>query len=208
MRKPATISPDTASITVSVNGGTPQLFNTAPPTCSDNGTTVTCALSIGAPVGLDSFLIITYSGSNGSGTALNAAAVTLSVSASGPNTAAATAGNVVTVNSSADGTGGSFSCASSTSTCTLREAVAEASTTAGVYTAILFGSGISSINLSSNGPIVVNGQSLIVLGPGASASNTAGVGAPSAASGLTISGSHTTQILNIQSGSLFLDGVT
>jgi fibronectin-binding autotransporter adhesin len=208
VRKPKTISSDTSSITVSVNGGTPQIFNAAPPTCVDNGTTVTCSLSIGAPVGLDSFLIITYSGSNGTGTALNAAAVTLSVSTSGPNTAAATAGNVLFVNSSADGSGGSYSCASSTSTCTLREAVAEASTTAGVFTAILF-QGVTTINLiSSNGPIVVSGQSLIVLGPGASAANPSGVGAPSASSGLTISGGNATQIFSITSGSLLVDGIT
>lgn len=208
VRKPATISSDTVSLTVSVNGGTPQIFNTAPPTCSTSGTTVSCALSIGAPVGLDSFLIITYSGPNGTGTALNAAAVTLNVSTSGPNTAATTAGNVLFVNSSADGSGGSYSCASSTSTCTLREAVAEASTTAGVFTAILF-QGVTTINLvSSNGPIIVNGQSLIILGPGASAANPSGVGAPSASSGLTISGGNATQILSVTSGSVLVDGLT
>lgn len=208
VRKPATISSDTQSLTVSVNGGTPQIFNAAPPTCTTT-TPVTCALSIGAPVGLDSFLIITWSGPNGTGTALNAAAVTLSVSSTGPNTAAATAGNLITVNSSADGSGGSFSCASSSSTCTLREAIAEASTTAGVYTAVMFASSVSAINLSgSNGPITIDGQNIIILGPGATAANSGGVGAPAAAGNLTISGSNATQIFLISSGTFLVDGVT
>lgn len=205
VRKPATISPDTQSLTVSVNGGTPQIFNSAPPTCSDNGTTVTCAFSIGAPLGVDSFLILTYSGPNGTGTLLNAAAITLNVTQSGPNSASATAGTAILVNSSADGSGGSYSCASGSTTCTLREAVAEASTTAGTYTALLF-SGVTSITVGS--PITINGQNIIVLGPGATATNSAGVGAPSASSNLTVGGGGSSQIFYVEEGSLMVDGLT
>jgi hypothetical protein len=88
----------------------------------------------------------------------------------------------------------------------LREAVAEASTTAGVYTALMF-SGVSSITVST--PITLSGQSIIVLGPGASAPNSAGVGAPSESSGVTISGGGVSQIFGVNQGSsLFIDGVT
>ncbi|MBV8489517.1 MAG: hypothetical protein JO199_03230, partial [Candidatus Eremiobacteraeota bacterium] len=48
VRKPATISSQTTSITVSVNGGTPQIFNAAPPTCT-SAAPITCTLNIGAP---------------------------------------------------------------------------------------------------------------------------------------------------------------
>ncbi|HEY1727511.1 MAG TPA: choice-of-anchor Q domain-containing protein [Candidatus Baltobacteraceae bacterium] len=200
---PQTISSGTQSITVSVNGGTPQIFNVTSCSGSPN---LTCQLSVGATYGADSFLILTWSGPNGTGTALNAAAVTINVSASGPNTASATAGNLLTITSSADTSGPSNSCAGGTTTCTLREAVAEASTTSGVFTALMF-SGVSSITVTS--PITLSGQNMIVLGPGASAANAAGVGAPSASSGVTISGGGTSQIFYVNSGSsLLVDGVT
>ncbi len=202
VRKPQTISPGTASITVSVNGGAPQIFNITACTGYPN---LTCVLNVGATYGLDSFLIITWSGPNGTGTELNAAAITLNVSQSGPNTASATAGNVLTVNSSGDGSGGSNTCASGSTTCTLREAVAEASTAAGVYTALLF-TGVTSITVGS--PITINNQSIIIIGPGALVGNTSGSGAPSASGNLTISGGSTAQIFHVTAGSLAVDGVT
>ena len=199
---PQTISSGTQSITVSVNGGTAQIFNVSSCTGSPN---LTCVLSIGATYGLDSFLILTWSGPNGTGTTLNAAAVTLDVTAAGPNTASATAGNLLTVTSSADTSGGSNTCVAPSTTCTLREAVAEASTTAGVYTAIMF-SGVTSITLSS--PITITNQNIIIIGPGALTANTNPVGAPSASSSLTISGGGATQIFDLATGSLMVDGVT
>ncbi len=202
VRKPATISSQTQSISVTVNGGTPQNFNTS--SCSGTPN-ITCVLSVGVNYGLDSFLILTYSGPNATGTPLNAAAVTLNVTAAGPNTASATAGNILTVNTNADGSGGSNSCAAGSTTCTLREAVAEASTTAGIVTAIMF-SGVTSITVGS--PLTITNQNVIVLGPGASAANTAGVGAPTASSNLTISGGNSTGIFIVDSGSLLVDGLT
>ncbi|MBV8223429.1 MAG: hypothetical protein JO293_08730, partial [Candidatus Eremiobacteraeota bacterium] len=207
VRKPATISSQTASITVSVNGGTPQIFNAS--NCSGNP--LTCTLNVGAPYGLDSFLILTYSGPNATGTILNAASVTINVTASGPNSATAVAGTVITVNDSADGSGGSFSCASGSATCTLREAVAEASSTAGVVTALMFAPSVTSITLAqANGYIIINsGQTIEILGPGASAANPSGVGAPSASSGLSISGGGNTGVFYVNSGAgLTVSGIT
>ena len=202
VRKPQTISSGTESITVSVNGATPQIFNVSTCTGSPN---LTCVLSVGATYGLDSFLILTYSGANGTGTALNAAAVTINVTQAGPNTGSATAGNLLTVNNSGDGSGGSNSCAGGSTTCTLREAIAEASTTAGVFTAILF-SNVSSITVAS--PITINNQSIVIIGPGALAGNTSSSGAPSASGNLKISGGGTTQIFHVTAGSLAVDGIT
>jgi hypothetical protein len=109
------------------------------------------------------------------------------------------------VNSSADTSGGSNSCAGGTTTCTLREAVAEASTTAGVYTALMF-SGVTSITVGS--PITINGQSIIIIGPGALTTNTNAVGAPTSAANLTISGGGSSQIFQVTTGSLMVDGIT
>ncbi|MBV8353962.1 MAG: hypothetical protein JO101_01475 [Candidatus Eremiobacteraeota bacterium] len=209
VRRPATISSQTESISVSVNGGPPQIFNTSG--CTNNGGNLTCTLSVGATYGLDSFLILTYSGPNATGTVLNAASITLSVSASGPNTASAVAGTVITVNNSADGSGSSYSCAGGSTTCTLREAIAEASATAGVVTAILFASSISTITLAqANGQIqIADNQTIEILGPGASAANSAGVGAPTASGNLTINGGGNTGIFYVNPmGSLTVTGLT
>src|SRR5579863_4097265 len=45
-RTPQTVSPLTQSITVSVNGGPPQIFNAAAPTCTGTNP-MTCTLSVG-----------------------------------------------------------------------------------------------------------------------------------------------------------------
>lgn len=199
-RTPQTVSAATQSITVSVNGGTPQIFNVNSSTCTTGQNGMTCTLVVGAPFGADGFLVITYSGQNGTGTPLNAAAFTLNVTQGGTNSASATAGNLILVNSSADGSGSGFNC--SGGTCTLREAVAEASTTLGVYTAIMF-QGPTSITVSSPIEIGHSGaQNIILLGPGATVPSP-GTGAPTASSGLTISGGNTSGIFTVDSGSFF-----
>jgi parallel beta-helix repeat protein len=66
--------------------------------------------------------------------------------------------------------------------------------------------GVTSITVGS--PITINGQNLIILGPGATAPNSAGVGAPSASSNLTISGGGSSQIFYVEAGSLMVDGLT
>lgn len=206
-RSAQTVSSQTASITVSVNGGSPQIFNVDSTICSGSPSLV-CTITVGAPVGLDSFVIMTYSGQNGTGTPLNAAVVTLTVTASGPNTVVATAGAVLLVNDSADGSGASYSCAGGTTTCTLREAVAEASTATGAVSSIMF-QGVQTITLTT--PITIgNGgnQNIMLLGPGASAAYI-GTGAPQQSSQLTISGGNATQIFYVNSGSsLSVDGLT
>ena len=62
--------------------------------------------------------------------------------------------------------------------------------------------GVTSITVGS--PITINGQSLIILGPGALSANTNSVGAPSSAANLTISGGGASQIFYVNSGSSLL----
>ena len=210
LRTPATISAGTNSLAVTVNGATPaQTFNIAAPACNTSASPIVCTFNVGAPYGLDSFLIETFSGSNGTGTALNAAATTLNVTQAGPNQASATAGAIVAVNDAQDGAKGAFSCAPGSSTCTLRQAIFEAdhpNTSDPTYTtAIMFAPGISSITLTSPIGITSSNQAettnIVILGPGASAPpNPLGAGAPAAASSLTISGGNAVQLFTIDSG--------
>jgi hypothetical protein len=67
-------------------------------------------------------------------------------------------------------------------------------------------SGVTSVTVGN--PITINGQNIIILGPGATAPNSAGVGAPSASGNLKISGGGTTQIFHVTAGSLAVDGIT
>ncbi len=155
-RKPATISPSTQSISITVNGGAAQIFNVS--SCS-GGATLTCSLSVGAPYGLDTFLIETYSSAGG--TALNAAAATLNVTTGGSNNLSVTAGNIVYVTTNADTGSGS-----------LRAAITGAAS--GVTTAVLFQGVTGTITLASPIPIA---QSVAIIGPGASALSISGGGA-------------------------------
>jgi len=205
VRHVATVSPQTASLGIVVNGGQPQYVNVTSSNCTGT-TTLTCTITVNAPYGLDSFLITTYSGTSGGGSALNAAIVTLEV-AQGTTTASATAGNIVTVTDSADASGASYSCASGSSTCTLREAIAVAnSAAAGTTTAILF-SGVSTIAITG-GTINVTGNAVLI-GPGASVANPPATGAPSASSGLTINGGSAAQVFYVAAGVNFtVSGLT
>ena len=110
--------------------------------------------------GLDTFLILTYSGTNATGTVLNAAAETIDVTQTGPNSFTATAGNVVYVTTDADSGAGS-----------LRAAAAGAAS--GVTTAILFQNVTGTITLSS--PITI-AQNVAIIGPGASSLTISGGG--------------------------------
>jgi len=170
VRNPKTISPSTQSVTVSVNGGTPQIFDATGSSCTSTNGAIACTFTVGAPYGLDTFLILTYSGPNGSGTILNAAAETLNVTPSGPNAISATAGNVVFVTTNADSGAGS-----------LRAAVTGAAS--GVTTAVLFQGVTGTITLSS--PITI-AQNVAIIGPGASS--------------LSISGGGVTSLFTVNSG--------
>jgi len=145
---------------VSVNGASPQTFNVSGNVCTTSNNATTCTFNVGAPYGLDTFLILTYSGTNAGGSVLNAAAQTLLVTSTGPNSISATAGNVVYVTTNADTGSGS-----------LRAAVTAAAS--GVTTAILFQGVTGTITLAS--PITI-AQNVAIIGPGASSLTISGGG--------------------------------
>lgn len=164
VRRPKTVSSSTESVTISVNGATPQVFNISSGNgCTTSNSATTCTFTVGASYGLDTFLILTYGAANAGGTVLNAAAETLNVTSSSPNSFTATAGNAVYVTTNADSGSGS-----------LRAAVASAAP--GVTTAILFQGLTGTIVLAS--PITI-AQSVAIIGPGASILSISGGNATS-----------------------------
>jgi len=91
-RKPLYISPNTQSISIAAGpqGGpaaTPVIANitTSDPSCTQLNDTLTCAITAAAPVGDDTFTVITYAGQNGSGSVLSSATVTGTVNAGQAN---------------------------------------------------------------------------------------------------------------------------
>ncbi|MBV8489516.1 MAG: hypothetical protein JO199_03225 [Candidatus Eremiobacteraeota bacterium] len=75
----------------------------------------------------------------------------------------------------------------------------------------MFAPSVTSITLAqANGYIIINsGQTIQILGPGASATNASGVGAPAASGNLTVSGGGSTGILHVANGgSLTVSGLT
>ncbi|HEY9180783.1 MAG TPA: hypothetical protein VIO32_08680, partial [Candidatus Baltobacteraceae bacterium] len=80
------VSPNAQSLTVAVNGAAPAATANITPGsggCTTSGGATTCQVSVTAPVGNDTFAIVLYSGTNGSGSALASSTVTADISASG-----------------------------------------------------------------------------------------------------------------------------
>lgn len=72
-RNPATVSPSTLSVTASVNGGAPQVFNVALTAagCGPGSSGTACTFTVAAPLGADSFELITWDAAGGAGNPLN-----------------------------------------------------------------------------------------------------------------------------------------
>lgn len=70
---PATISPLTHSLSIAVNTAKAQIFNATPssPGCAIGSKGTTCTFAVHAKAGTDTFAVTTYSGVNGTGTALD-----------------------------------------------------------------------------------------------------------------------------------------
>jgi streptogramin lyase len=83
-RRPQYVPPTARSVSVSVNGGTPQYLNAPAST-----------LTIDAPVGTDTFVFQTYDEQNGQGNVLSRASVTQTIVAGGANTVSAVLNGVV-----------------------------------------------------------------------------------------------------------------
>jgi hypothetical protein len=97
-RRPAFISPNAQSISISVAGAvtTANLTSTSPNcTATTTSAPLTCTVTLNAPVGTDTFVVTLYQGLNASGTVLSTATVSAAVSATQPTTIPVTLGGVV-----------------------------------------------------------------------------------------------------------------
>jgi streptogramin lyase len=90
LRRAAFVSPATASVGLSANGGAPTIVNVAPATsnCSSiaNGA-YTCTVAASAPIGNDTIVATLYSSPNGAGNVLGTGSVVLNVQEGKPNVA-------------------------------------------------------------------------------------------------------------------------
>lgn len=90
LRRAAFVSPATASVGLSANGGTATIINVAPATsnCTSitNGT-YACTVAANAPIGNDTIVATLYSSTNGTGNVLGTGSVVLNVQEGKPNVA-------------------------------------------------------------------------------------------------------------------------
>lgn len=98
-RQPETIDPGTASIGIAVNALPAQYINASAGTggCS-TGPTITCTETVNVPTGNDTFTVTTYSGTLGTGYALNRGTQVLNVLTDNPNSLSIALGPVVSNN--------------------------------------------------------------------------------------------------------------
>lgn len=81
-RSPHYVSPNTQSLTIAVNGAAPSITQNVTSSsggCSLSGSTITCSVSVTAPVGSDTFTVVLYSGTNASGSKLATGSVSATV---------------------------------------------------------------------------------------------------------------------------------
>ncbi len=150
-RQTKTISPSTQSVGIVVNGSTKQVFAAMPtsPGCAAGSGGTTCTFTVAAPVGSDTFVVTTYSGTNGTGAALDQMTMIQAVT-NGVNPAVAVTLGPVISNTQDSGQG------------SLRQAVADAN--AG-DTITFIGSTPVTITLTS-GAVTLT-KNVTIAGPGA-----------------------------------------
>ena len=102
-RKPAYISSATQSMSIVVQNGTaspaaPVIANLTPgsPGCTAGATGTTCAVTVAAPVGNDTFVVTLYLGQNGGGSVLSSATISGTVVAATANSFPVTLGGTAT----------------------------------------------------------------------------------------------------------------
>jgi hypothetical protein len=84
--KPKYISPNTQSLTIAINNGTPIVVNTTPGSGNCTGASgggLTCTANVNAPVGNDTFTVVLYAGPNATGAQLGSGTGTADIG-SGP----------------------------------------------------------------------------------------------------------------------------
>src|SRR5579862_2980027 len=87
-----TISPNTKSFTVSVNGATPVAFDTtlSSPDCQSTTNGLVCTYTIAVPIGSDTFVVKTWSQTGGAGVVLDQATAVIPIVANETNSIAIT----------------------------------------------------------------------------------------------------------------------
>lgn len=187
---PATISPATRSVSISVNGGTARVFNatTSSPNCVAGSGGTTCTFTVKAPPGTDTFLVTTYSAVSGGGIPLNRGTAVVPIVAGKANAPRIRLGPVVSTTADS-GTG------------SLRYAIGSANPGDTIVFMIPAGSTIhalSTLTLNTN---------VSIAGPGVKASIRShrnprfpGLHSNLAFSGITISGGGTQQIIVVKAG--------
>jgi len=167
-RHSSTISPQTQSVAIKMNGGTAQVFNTTPasPNCSVSGGGTSCAFTVDAPVGNVTMLVSTYSQTSAGGTLLDQGSALVTIVAGKANAPVISLGPVVST--TADSGPGS-----------LRYAVGSANS----GDTILF---------------VVPSGSTIVLSEPISISDRLSIAGPGTTPGVTLSGNNATQIFVVK----------
>src|SRR5579862_6799691 len=185
---PATISPLTQSVGFAINGAAAQIFNATPSSagCSASPTGTTCTFNVNAPPGSDTFVVSTYSGTNGGGTILNQGTAVIDIVPGTTNSAHLTLG--IVVSTTADSGMGS-----------LRYAVATANT----GDTIMFVTPNGAV-VTLNTPITLSAN-LTIAGPGVAASarrrlNRHGLHSNTTFSGTTVSGGNASQAFVIKQG--------
>jgi hypothetical protein len=185
LRHPATISPLTQSVSISVNGGAPVVFNATPasPGCSIVSGNTICTFAMNAPIGSDTFVVSTYTALSAGGTVLDHGTAVIPVVRGKANTALITLGPIVST--TADSGVGS-----------LRYAIANANAGDSIMFML---PAASTITVGSPLTLPV---SLSITGPGVttSARRRSGRHGDLIASGVTISGGLAQQIFIVNSG--------
>ena len=95
---PSTISSQTQSVSVTVNGGSASVFNATPSSaaCHAGPTGTVCTFVVNAPVGPDTFVIATYSSVGGGGTKLDQGSAVFNIVRGKNNAPSVRLGPVVT----------------------------------------------------------------------------------------------------------------
>jgi hypothetical protein len=96
-RRPLYVSPNTQSVAIAVNGGTPAIVNIAPtaPNCTVGAGALTCTATVSAPVGTDTFAETTYSAPNAGGSVLSSGTTSAAIIAGRANTVSLTLNGVI-----------------------------------------------------------------------------------------------------------------
>ncbi|HTA40130.1 MAG TPA: hypothetical protein VK760_13685, partial [Candidatus Acidoferrales bacterium] len=182
---PSTISAQTESVSIAINGGGAHVFNATPssPACHIGTSGTVCTFVVDAPIGSDTFVIATYSGPSGGGAKLDQGSAVFNVVRGKSNAPAVRLGPVVST--TADSGVGS-----------LRYAIGAAN--AGDTIMLLLPAN-STITLAS--PLTISNR-LSIAGPGvnASARRSHDKHADTTYAGISLSGNNSQQIFSIQAG--------